>query len=91
MQKYFLLIFCELIYLHKLSPITFPHNEAQLSLNSQLTGKQIQIHPLADCLYPMVIVDGDANNMILHTNFGDDLLAKPFKYDINKCPGLGLD
>jgi hypothetical protein len=26
----------------------------------------------------------------LQTNFGDDP-AKPFKYDIEKCPGLGLD
>jgi hypothetical protein len=27
----------------------------------------------------------------LQTNFGDNLLAKPFKYDIKKCPGLGLE
>jgi hypothetical protein len=33
---------------------------------------------------------GDFADMTLHTNFGDDP-AKPFKYDIEKCPGLGLD
>jgi hypothetical protein len=34
----------------------------------------------------------DANaNVPLQTNFGDNLLAKPFKYDIKKCPGLGLE
>jgi hypothetical protein len=53
------------------------------------TGKQIQINPLADCLYPMVKMN-DYADMTLETNFGDDP-AKPFKYDIEKCLGLGLD
>jgi hypothetical protein len=44
---------------------------------------------MADCLYPIVIMEANSN-MHLQTNFGDDP-AKPFKYDIEKCPGLGLD
>jgi hypothetical protein len=52
-------------------------------------GKQIQINPSADCLYPLVTMR-DFADMTLETNFGDDP-AKPFKYDIEKCPGLGLD
>jgi hypothetical protein len=51
-------------------------------------GKQIPINPTADCLYPLVKM-GDYADMSLETNFGDDP-AKSFKYDIEKCPGLGL-
>jgi hypothetical protein len=27
-------------------------------------------------------------NVSLEANFGDDQQAKPFKYDIGKCPGI---
>jgi hypothetical protein len=33
---------------------------------------------------------GHFADMPLQTNFGDDP-AKPFKYDIEKCPGLGVN
>jgi hypothetical protein len=53
------------------------------------TGKKIPIfnHPAAaDCrLYPTVHM----RNSLVKFNFGDDK-AKPFKYDIGKCPGLKL-
>jgi hypothetical protein len=52
-------------------------------------GKQIQIKPLTDFVYPMVLMR-DFADMTLKTNFGDDP-DKPFKYDIEKCPGLGLN
>jgi hypothetical protein len=54
-------------------------------------GKQIQVDLLADCecVYPIVSM-GKYADMSLETNFGDDPV-KPFKYDIEKCPGLGLD
>jgi hypothetical protein len=50
-----------------------------------LTGKKITInHSVADFrLYPTVHM----RNCLLKFNFGGDK-AKPFKYDIGKCPGL---
>jgi hypothetical protein len=48
------------------------------------TVKQIPIDPTADRLFPTVTL---WKNVSVEANFGDDL-AKPFKYNIEKCPGL---
>jgi hypothetical protein len=53
------------------------------------TGKQIPISPTGDILIPTVSM----RYAFVETNFGIDQHqeAKPFKYDIEKCPGLVLD
>jgi hypothetical protein len=63
--------------------------KCQIHLVCYSLGKQIQINLVADCVYPTVTMCDHAD-MFLETNFGDDS-AKPFKYDIEKCPGLGLN
>jgi hypothetical protein len=52
------------------------------------TGKQIPISHIVDSLIPTVSMCGDVS---VEANFGDDQQAKPFRYDIEKCPGLVLD
>jgi hypothetical protein len=37
-----------------------------------------------DRLYPTAFIF----NAYLEANFGDDRQAKPFKYDVDKCPGM---
>jgi hypothetical protein len=54
--------------------------------NTQFTGKQIPISPSVNCLYPTAQLWDFSSE----ANFGDDK-SKPFKYDIDKCPGLLLD
>jgi hypothetical protein len=52
----------------------------------KFTGKPIPIISTADTLYPTVSIhDG-----LLEANFGDNP-AKSFKYDIEKCPGMGFE
>jgi hypothetical protein len=53
------------------------------------TGKQIPIRspPFFDLFFPTV----NLKDVSVEANFGDDQQAKPFKYDIDKCPGLVLD
>jgi hypothetical protein len=58
-----------------------PNNQLAITGNGILMG--------ADYLYSILILEAYAN-VPLQTNFGDDR-AKPFKYDIVKWPGLGLD
>jgi hypothetical protein len=48
-------------------------------------GKQIPIKNPGTMLFPTTRVRG----ISVEANFGNDL-AKPFKYDINTCPGLAL-
>jgi hypothetical protein len=50
-------------------------------------GKQIPISPTASTLYPTITTTGTFS---VDANFGDDS-AKPFRYDINKCPGLNME
>jgi hypothetical protein len=50
----------------------------------KFTGKQIPITSTVDSLYPTVTLYEDASVL---ANFGD-CSAKPFCYDIKKCPGL---
>jgi hypothetical protein len=58
----------------------------KLSAQYKFTGKQIPImRPTAICLYPAVTL---WHPISLRANFGDDLENHPFKYDIEKCPGL---
>jgi hypothetical protein len=52
----------------------------------QFTGKPIPITPSVDRLYPTVRMVCSA----LTANFGYDL-AKPFKFDIEKCAELELE
>jgi hypothetical protein len=40
-----------------------------------------------DHLFPSILMWPDAH---LEANFGDNV-AKPFEYDIQKCPGMGLE
>jgi hypothetical protein len=47
------------------------------------TGQQIPIDPSGNRLFPTVCM----TKVKLKANFGDNP-AKPFKYDIKKCPGL---
>jgi hypothetical protein len=49
-------------------------------------GKKIPIGNPGDSLYPTVRLC-DAS---VEANFGDDS-AKPFRYDIDKCPGLDME
>jgi hypothetical protein len=52
----------------------------------QFLDKQTPICPSVDRLFPTVTMwDAD---MFLEANFGDDPVAKPFEYDIKKCPGM---
>jgi hypothetical protein len=53
-------------------------------LISKFTGKPITIDSTANPLYPTFSLVGKVS---LEANFGDDL-ANPFRYDINKCPGM---
>jgi hypothetical protein len=46
----------------------------------------ISIGPSVDCLYPTVHMC----NVSAEANFGTDP-AKPFEYNIGKCPGMGYD
>jgi hypothetical protein len=50
-------------------------------------GHQFPINPTVDYLIPTVTLLDD---MSLEANFGDNP-AKPFEYDIKKCPGMGLE
>jgi hypothetical protein len=51
-------------------------------------GKQIPINPeTGNCLIPTIAL---WDHVSVEANFGDDS-AKPFKYDIKKCPGLVFD
>jgi hypothetical protein len=61
---------------HEASYIIDPH--------FNFTGKQIPLNPVQVELYPTAFVE---RNEILEANFGTDS-AKPFEYDIDKCPGL---
>jgi hypothetical protein len=49
----------------------------------QFIGRKFPIAPTVDHLFPTV----QLFLLKLNTNFGDDP-AKPFSYDIKKCPGL---
>jgi hypothetical protein len=54
-------------------------------LTSQFIGKQIPINPMGeDRLIPTISI----YNACVHANFGNDLVYKPFYYNIYKCPGL---
>jgi hypothetical protein len=48
----------------------------------KIVGKHAPINPTVDCLYPTVYIC----NTTVEANFGNNLVAKPFKFDINKCP-----
>jgi hypothetical protein len=58
------------------------------------TGKQIPMKSIVNPLYPTVSLYGSGddgyNHISVEANFGDDS-AKPFKYDIKKCPGMVFD
>jgi hypothetical protein len=54
---------------------------------AKFTGREIPINPTVNSLYPTVTIHGYGS---VEANFGDDL-AKPFSYDIDKCPGLNLE
>jgi hypothetical protein len=56
-----------------------------MHLKSQITDKQKAI-PSVNCVYPTVAV----YNTSFEANFGDNP-AKPFKFDIAKCPDLILE
>jgi hypothetical protein len=51
----------------------------------KFTGKQSPIDSMMDTLslYPTVSI---CSSISVEANFGDNI-AKPFKYDIDKCPG----
>jgi hypothetical protein len=49
----------------------------------QFADKPRPIKPTGDCLYPTLTMM-DAS---IEANFGDNP-ANPFKYDLDKCPGL---
>jgi hypothetical protein len=51
------------------------------------SGRQFPIDPTVDHLLPTVSLWGD---MSVEANFGDNP-AKPFEYDIKKCPGMELE
>jgi hypothetical protein len=51
------------------------------------TGKQIPIKPSITRLFPTVSL---WEHVSVEANFGDNL-AKHFKYDVEKCPGLFFD
>jgi hypothetical protein len=44
------------------------------------------ISPAVDCLYPTI----QMCRVSVEANFGNDP-AKPFAYNIEKCPGMGYD
>jgi hypothetical protein len=49
------------------------------------TGKQIPINPATgNCLIPTIAL---WDHVSVEANFGDDS-AKPFKYNVETCPGL---
>jgi hypothetical protein len=57
------------------------------------TGKPIPINSTVDLLYPTVSMLGTGfgdGNCSVEANFGNDS-AKPFKYDIENCPGMGFE
>jgi hypothetical protein len=53
----------------------------------KFTGKPIPINSTMDHLFPTLSILGIAS---VEANFGDDM-TKPFRYDIDKCPGLNLE
>jgi hypothetical protein len=53
--------------------------------NYNFTGRQMPTEHNQE-LFPTVTIW----DMTLEANFGDDLAAKSFKYDIGTCPGLDL-
>jgi hypothetical protein len=57
------------------------------NFNDKFTGKETPINSMVDTLYPTISMDGNAT---VEVNFGENL-AKPFSYDIKKCPGMVLE
>jgi hypothetical protein len=55
-----------------------------MNLKPNFSGKPIPINPSIDCLIPTASL----LNCSVEANFGDNLVKKPFKFDINECPGL---
>jgi hypothetical protein len=56
-------------------------------LNSHdFTGKKIAIGHPGDCLFPTIRIC----DVSVEANFGD-YTAKPFRYDIDKCPLLNIE
>jgi hypothetical protein len=53
----------------------------------KFTGKPIPMSCTVDILYPTLSI---SRNGLVEANFGDNL-AKPFSYDIDKCPGMNLE
>jgi hypothetical protein len=60
------------------------HLNSEFYSNLNPTGKPIPIKPVIHGLYPTVTI---GKNTSLEANFGDDP-AKPFSFDITKCPRL---
>jgi hypothetical protein len=56
------------------------------SPNKNYSDRQFPIEPTVDHLVPTVTMW----DMSMEANFGDNP-AKPFEYDIKKCPGMGLE
>jgi hypothetical protein len=54
---------------------------------NNLKGRQISICPSVDHLFPAVTYMCGVPS--IEANFGNDK-DKPFQYDINNCPGMGL-
>jgi hypothetical protein len=59
----------------------------QDEFKTQFSGKPIPINPAIDCLIPTACM----LNCLVKANFGANLVKKPFKFDMNKCPGLEFD
>jgi hypothetical protein len=71
------LIFFHCIFLHELRS---PNK-------NNFSDRQIQINPTVDHLVPTVAL---RDGVSVEANFGENP-AKPFEYDIEKCPGMGLE
>jgi hypothetical protein len=52
----------------------------------KITGNQTPINPTVDRLYPTIYFYNPGASV--EANFGGNLVTKPFKFDIYKCPGL---